>query len=143
MASGITPPPPRLWVCSTAKIAEARKLRKRLGGGMRQAGILAAAGLYALHNHIDRLATDHERAHRLAVAMSSLGVVDPSRIRTNIVPLDLTKSSLDGPQFGAAARAQGILVSVLGPRLVRLVTHMDQTDDGIDHAVKTLPSLLR
>ncbi|MEU7869740.1 GntG family PLP-dependent aldolase [Dactylosporangium sp. NPDC049140] len=142
LSKGLGAPVGSLIVGSAANIAAARKLRKRLGGGMRQAGILAAAGLYALRHNIPRLAEDHARAHRLAEALAPHGVVDPARIRTNIVPLDLTGAAVDGPAFAAAAREQGILVSVLGRRLVRLVTHLDQTEDGIDHAVKVLPTLL-
>jgi len=142
LSKGLGAPVGSLIVGSSARIAAARKLRKRLGGGMRQAGILAAAGLYALRNNIPRLAEDHARAHRLAEALAPSGVVDPARIRTNIVPLDLSNTTIDGPTFAAAARDHGILVSVLGRRLVRLVTHLDQTDDGIDHAVKVLPTLL-
>ncbi|GAA2328376.1 GntG family PLP-dependent aldolase [Dactylosporangium salmoneum] len=142
LSKGLGAPVGSLVVGSAERIAAARKLRKRLGGGMRQAGILAAAGLYALRNNIARLAEDHARAHRLAEALAPAGVVDPARIRTNIVPLDLSGAAVDGPAFAAAAREQGILVSVLGRRLVRLVTHLDQTDDGIDHAAKVLPTLL-
>jgi threonine aldolase len=142
LSKGLGAPVGSLIVGSSQRIAAARKLRKRLGGGMRQAGVLAAAGLYALRNNIPRLAEDHARAHRLAEALAPAGVVDPSRIRTNIVPLDLKAAPLDGPTFAAAARDHGILVSVLGRHLVRLVTHLDQTDDGIDHAVKVLPTLL-
>ena len=142
LSKGLGAPVGSLIVGSAARIATARKLRKRMGGGMRQAGILAAAGLYALRNNIARLADDHARARRLADALSPSGVVDPAKIRTNIVPLDLSAAPVDGPAFAAAAREEGILVSVLGRRLVRLVTHLDQTDDGIDHAAKVLPTLI-
>ncbi|MFG2042578.1 threonine aldolase family protein [Dactylosporangium sp. NPDC048998] len=142
LSKGLGAPVGSLIVGSAERIAAARKLRKRMGGGMRQAGILAAAGLYALRNNIARLAEDHDRARRLAEALAPAGVVDPARIRTNIVPLDLTGASMDGPAFATAAREHGILVSVLGRRLVRLVTHLDQTEDAIDHAVKVLPTLL-
>ncbi|MGI5237138.1 threonine aldolase family protein [Dactylosporangium sp. CA-139066] len=143
LSKGLGAPVGSLVVGSAERIAAARKLRKRMGGGMRQAGILAAAGLYALRNNIPRLAEDHARARRLADALAPSGVVDPARIRTNIVPLDLSGAAVDGPAFAAAAREEGILVSVLGRRLVRLVTHLDQTDDGIDHAAKVLPTLVR
>jgi threonine aldolase len=142
LSKGLGAPVGSLIVGTAPAIAAARKLRKRMGGGMRQAGVLAAAGLYALRHNIPRLAEDHARARRLADALGPFGVVDPALIRTNIVPLDLAAARLDGPSFAAAAREHGILVSVLGLRLVRLVTHLDQTDDGIDHAVKLLPTLL-
>src|SRR6266511_2629360 len=109
-----------------------------LGGGMRQAGVLAAAGRYAFAHHVARLADDHARARRLAEALAPFGLVDPARVRTNIVPLDLMKSTMDGPALGAAARAHGVLVSVLGPRTARLVTHLDVDDAGIDRAIEVL-----
>jgi threonine aldolase len=142
LSKGLGAPVGSLVISSSEKIVAARKLRKRMGGGMRQAGILAAAGLYALRNNIDRLAEDHARARLLAESMAPTGVVDPPQIRTNIVPLDLTTAPLDGPQFAAAARERGILVSVLGPQLVRLVTHLNLTDADITHAAETLPKLL-
>jgi threonine aldolase len=110
---------------------------------MRQVGVLAAAGLYALRHHLDRLAEDHARARRLADALTPAGVVDAARVRTNIVPLDLTKAPLDGPSLGAAARAAGVLVSVLGPRTARLVTHLDLDDAGVERAIETLVPILR
>ena len=109
---------------------------------MRQAGILAAAGRYALAHHLDRLAEDHARARRLGRGPRAVGVVDAARVRTNIVPLDLTKSTLDAPGLGAAARAAGVLVSVLGPRTARLVTHLDVDDEGIDQAIEVLTGFL-
>jgi threonine aldolase len=69
--------------------------------------------------------------------------VDAERVRTNIVPLDLTKTTLDAPGLGAAARAQGVLVSVLGPRTARLLTHLDVDDAGIDRAIGVLTDTLR
>jgi threonine aldolase len=110
---------------------------------MRQVGVLAAAGRYAVAHHVDRLATDHARAARLAAALAPFGLVDPARVRTNIVPLDLTKAPVDAIALGAAAREQGVLVSVLGPRTARLVTHLDLDDAGIDRAAEVLATILR
>jgi threonine aldolase len=112
-----------------------------MGGGMRQVGILAAAGRYALDHHIDRLAEDHARAARLASALAPFGVVDESRVRTNLVPLDLRKTAFDASQLAAAAAADGVLVSTMGPRLARLVTHLDVDDAGIDQAISVLTRL--
>jgi threonine aldolase len=142
LSKGLGAPVGSLVVGSAANIERARKLRKRMGGGMRQAGILAAAGQYALGNHVTRLADDHARARRLALALAPFGLVDADTVRTNIVPLDLTKAGLDAPALGAAARAQGVLVSVLGPRTARLVTHLDLDDAGVDHAVGVLTAIL-
>ena len=103
---------------------------------MRQAGILAAAGSYALEHQLDRLAEDHRRANEIAQALG-VGPVD-----TNLVPLDLTDAPLDGPQLAAAAREQGVLVSVMGPRRARLVTHLDVDDAGAKHAADVVARLL-
>jgi len=137
LSKGLGAPVGSLVVGSAERIAEGRVIRKRLGGGMRQAGVLAAAGRYAIANHIDRLADDHARAARLADALAPFGVVSGA-VRTNIVALDLTNAALDAPALGAAARAEGVLVSVLGPRVVRLVTHLDIDDAGIDRAAEVL-----
>ncbi len=110
---------------------------------MRQVGILAAAGLFALDHHIDRLAEDHARARRLAGALAEVrpDIVDPGDVDTNIVVLDLTDGPA-APTLAAAAREQGVAVSVLGARTARLVTHMDVDDDGIDRAAGVLRALL-
>ena len=130
-------------VSSAERIAQARVWRKRYGAGMRQVGILAAAGMYALDHHVERLAEDHARARQLAEAFAKVrpDVVDPDAVETNIVVLDLTRGP-DAKSLAAAALAQGVAASVLGPRTARLVTHMDVDDDGIDRAVDVLTGLL-
>ncbi|HEY8452200.1 MAG: GntG family PLP-dependent aldolase [Micromonosporaceae bacterium] len=142
LSKGMGAPAGSLVVSTAERIARARLIRKRMGGGMRQAGILAAGCRYALHHHLERLADDHARAARLAAALAPYGVVDAGRVRTNIVPLDLTKAPVDAPTLAAAARAQGVLVSVMGPRLARLVTHLDVDDAGIDRAIEVLSGIL-
>jgi threonine aldolase len=119
--------------------------RKRYGAGMRQVGILAAAGLYALDHHVERLAEDHARAQRLAFAIAEAvdDVVIPEHVETNIVVLDLAPTSWTAPALAAAAREDGVLVSALGPTFARLVTHLDVDDDGVDHAAAVLTRLLR
>ncbi|MGN9914374.1 threonine aldolase family protein [Phytohabitans sp. LJ34] len=142
LSKGLGAPVGSLVVGGAERIAEGRLIRKRLGGGMRQAGVLAAAGRYALANHIERLADDHARAARLADALAPFGVVSGT-VRTNIVVLDLSAAALDAPALAAAARADGVLVSVLGARLVRLVTHLDIDDAGTDRAIETLTRILK
>ena len=142
LSKGLGAPVGSLVVSSAERIARARVLRARLGGGMRQAGVLAAAGRYALRHHLDRLADDHARAARLAEALAPYGVVDPAAVRTNIVLLDLTRAPLDAPALAAAARQRGVLVSVLAPRLVRLVTHLDVDDAGVDQAARVISAVL-
>jgi threonine aldolase len=121
-------------VSSAERIAEARVWRKRYGAGMRQVGILAAAGLYALDHHIARLADDHARARRLGAALGA----DPATVETNIVVLDVS----DAAAVATAAAEAGVLVSALGPRFLRLVTHLDVDDDAIDRAVEVLRPLV-
>jgi threonine aldolase len=142
LSKGLGAPVGSLVVSTAERIDRARWIRKRMGGGMRQAGILAAAGQYALRHHVDRLADDHARAARLAAALAPYGVVDAARVRTNIVPLDLTKAALDAPALGTAARAEGVLISVLGPRVARLVTHFDVDDAGVERAIEVLSTVL-
>jgi threonine aldolase len=143
LSKGLGAPVGSLVVGSARRIAQARLIRKRLGGGMRQVGILAAAGRYALRHHIERLADDHVRARRLAAALEPLGVVDASAVRTNLVPLDLTKAALDAPALAAAAGARGVLIAAMLPRTARLVTHLDVDDADIDQAIDVLGNLLR
>lgn len=142
LSKGLGAPVGSLVIGSAERIERARWIRKRLCGGMRQAGVLAAAGLYALRHHVDRLAEDHTRARRLAEALAPAGVVDAVKVRTNIVPLDLTKSTVDALGLATAARERGVLVSVLGPRTARLVTHLDVDDAGVDRAVEVLTAIL-
>ena len=143
LSKGLGAPVGSVLVSSAERIARARVWRKRYGAGMRQVGILAAAGLYALDHHVARLAEDHARARRLAGAIAAVrpDVVDPAGVETNIVVLDLGRGP-GGAQLAGAAREQGVAVSVLGPRTARLVTHMDVDDDGIDRAVDVLRGLL-
>ncbi len=143
LSKGLGAPVGSLVVSDAERIGRARRIRKRMGGGMRQAGILAAAGRYALANHVDRIVDDHVRARRLAEALAPYGVVDPDRVRTNIVILTLSKSTMDAGQLVSRARESGVLVSAMAPHLARAVTHLDVDDDGIDQAIEVLTGLLR
>jgi threonine aldolase len=143
LSKGLGAPVGSVMVSSAERIARARVIRKRMGGGMRQVGILAAAGRYALANNVSRLADDHARARRLAEALAPFGIVDPDRVQTNIVLVDLTKASIDAAGLAAGAREADVLVSVLGPRLGRLITHLDVSDDDLDRAISVLVGLLR
>lgn len=114
-------------------IERAFRLKHRLGGAMRQAGIVAAAGLYALERHVDRLADDHRRARRLAEGLAALpGVeIDPQTVETNIVVFDVP----DAAAVAGTMAEQGVRVGALGPRRMRAVTHLDIDDAGIDRAL--------
>ena len=122
------------------RLAQARLIRRRLGGGMRQAGVLAAAGDFALTHNLDRLADDHARARRLADAVADVaeGLVDLADVETNIVVVELAGTPLDSATVAASCRADGVLVSAFGPRRVRLVTHLDVDDAAIDRAIEVI-----
>ena len=134
LSKGLGAPVGSVLVASAERIAQARLWRKRLGGGMRQAGVLAAAGIHALDHHYDRLAEDHENARLLA---DRLGL-DPSDVETNIVVVD----GVNAPKVAEAAKAQGVLVGQVGASRLRLVTHLDVDRAGVDRAVEVLGPLI-
>jgi threonine aldolase len=134
LSKGLGAPVGSVLVASAERIAAARLWRKRLGGGMRQAGVLAAAGLYALDHHLARLAEDHEHAQLLAKRLG----VDPASVDTNIVVLD----GVAAPVIAEGAKAQGVLVSQVSPRRIRLVTNLGVDRAGIERAADVLTELL-
>ena len=127
------------------RVTKARQWRKRYGAGMRQAGILAAAGHFALDNNINRLSEDHKLAKSIASAVFAVApnVVDPKTVDTNIVGLDLTGLSIKASDLAAQLKENGILASALGPTYLRLVTHMDVTAEDIEKVNQILPELLQ
>jgi threonine aldolase len=134
LSKGLGAPVGSVLVSSADRIAAGRLWRKRLGGGMRQAGVLAAAGLYALDHHVARLAEDHEHARLLAKRLG----VDPGTVETNMVVLD----DVAAPVIAEAAKARGVLVSQVSARRIRLVTHLDVDRAGVDRAADVLAELL-
>jgi threonine aldolase len=145
LSKGLGAPVGSVLVSSAERIAAARIWRKRYGGGMRQAGILAAAGIYALDHNVERLADDHARAQRLAFALAEAvdGVVQPEHVETNIIVLDLAVTDWTAAALAAAAGEHGVRISALGPTFARLVTHLDVDDDGVTLAADVLTRLLR
>ena len=133
LSKGLGAPVGSLLVGSNDTVTEARVWRKRMGGGMRQVGILAAAGLYALDHHVERLAEDHAHAKLLAEACG----VDPASVETNIVVVDRS----DAADFVVAARAEGVAVAPVGPTAVRMVTHLDVSRDDAEKAAAILARL--
>jgi threonine aldolase len=133
-SKGLGTPVGSVLVGSAGRIATARLWRKRLGGGMRQVGVLGAACLYALDHHLGRLAEDHEHARLLAKRLG----VDPSTVETNMVVLD----GIEAPLVAEAAKARGVLVSQVSASRIRLVTHLDVDRAGIDRAADVLAELL-
>jgi threonine aldolase len=142
LSKGLGAPVGSLIVGSRDRVSHARIIRKRLGGGMRQVGILAAAGDHALTHHLARLADDHARARRLAEALAPYGVVDPAAVRTNLVPVDLSGTTLDAPAFAARAAEQDVHIAAMLPQLARLVVHLDIDDNALDRAIEVLTGIL-
>jgi threonine aldolase len=139
LSKGLGAPVGAVLAGSRDFIEQAWRFKQRFGGAMRQAGIIAAAGVYALRHHVDRLAEDHERARRFAEGLAGLpGVaVDPARVETNIVVFDVSGTGLSGETFAARTLAShGVRFSVLGPTMVRAVTHLDIPPDGVDRALQ-------
>ena len=126
-------------------IQRALRYRRMLGGGWRQAGILAAAALYALDHHVERLAEDHASARRLAEGVAKIdGVrIDPDLVETNIVVMDIAKSPLDTPAAVARLADAGLLVVPFGPTLLRAVTHLDVDIEAIQEALRIITAVFQ
>lgn len=138
LSKGLGAPVGSLLLGKSSFIAEARRLRKAMGGGMRQAGYLAAAGLYALQHNTARLADDHRRARRLAEALSALPYVTNIRpVQTNILIFDL-HSPYNAESYLTHLNANGILASAFGPQTIRFVTHLDFTEDMLEKVLLVL-----
>jgi threonine aldolase len=125
-------------------MVEARRLKHLFGGAMRQAGIVAAAGVYALEHNIDRLADDHARARRLAEGLAEAGVpVDLEQVETNFVQVDVAPLGLAWDEALARLAEQGVgLSATMHPTKVRAVTHLDVGDEDIERAVELIPRAL-
>jgi threonine aldolase len=133
-------------VCSTKEaIAQGRVVRKRLGGGMRQVGVIAAAARVALETGVDRLAEDHANARTLAEGLSDLdsSCVDLDTVETNMVYLDLRPFGKTGPEVADAMLAEGVLTLGMARDSMRLVTHRDVDASGITKALDAFRSVLR
>lgn len=146
LTKGLGAPVGAVLAGSRAFIEAAWVFKQRLGGAMRQAGIVAAAGIYALEHNVDRLAEDHERARRLAQGLAGLpGIaLDADRVETNIVVFDVRGTGLTGDEFGRRTLERfGVRFSVLGPTLVRAVTHLDVPADGVERAIAAARGALR
>jgi len=144
LSKGLGAPIGSISLGSKELIGQARIWRKRYGAGMRQVGLMAAAGHYALDNNLERLADDHRRAKKIAVALSAhdSSLIDPANVETNIVGLDLSQCGITAAELAERARSAGLLIGALGKSYARLVTHLDfddaQTDEAIAVLIKSL-----
>lgn len=142
-SKGLGAPVGSALVGSKEIIAKAHRVRKKLGGGMRQAGIVAAGALYALEHHRERLVEDHHRARHLAQALAEIPGFDvnPEHVDTNIVIVDLAKRGIDSAQFAQMCKEKGLLVTQAAKQRARFVTHLDVDDDDIERAIKIVREL--
>ena len=144
LSKGLGAPVGSISLGSKAAIAEARIWRKRYGGGMRQIGLLAAAGHYALDNNINRLAEDHARAKKIAIALAAhdSSLIDPTTVETNIVGLELSQAGITASDFAVRCKDNGLWLSALGKTYARLVTHLDFDDAQCDQAIAIMLKIL-
>ena len=144
LSKGLGAPIGSIALGSKELIGQARIWRKRYGAGMRQVGLMAAAGHYALDHNIERLADDHRRAKKIAIALAAhdASLINPATVETNIVGLDLSQCGITAAELAEGARSAGLLIGALGKTYARLVTHLDfddaQTDEAIAILIKSL-----
>lgn len=142
LSKGLGAPVGSVLCGSRAFVDEARVVRKRMGGGMRQVGVLAAAGLVALEDHLDRILEDHDRAKRLAgcLAEHPWFDLDPHRVETNIVIAE-TRPADRAPEVLRLLREAGVVAGPMGTGRVRFVTHLDVDDADLDRAMAAIRRL--
>jgi threonine aldolase len=144
LSKGLGCPLGALVAGSRERMAAARRSKHLFGGAMRQAGIVAAAGLYALDHNVERLADDHENARRLAEGLADAGLpVDLEQVETNFVLLDTARLGLEADEVLARLRGEGVLLSYAAGRgVLRAVTYLDVTSEQIEEAVERIPRAL-
>jgi threonine aldolase len=144
LSKGLGCPLGALIAGSEELMRTARRYKFLFGGAMRQAGIVAAAGVHALDHHVDRLADDHVRARRLAEGLAAAGLpVNLEQVETNFVQVDVGRLGLTSAEAIARLRAEGVGMSItIHPNVLRAVTHLDITDEDIDRALDVVPRAL-
>jgi threonine aldolase len=144
LSKGLAAPAGSMLCGPKEYVAEARRQRKMVGGGMRQAGIIAAAGIVALETMVDRLSDDHENAKKLAQGICEVPgiLLDLHRVRTNILFFDLEPGSLTASQLAERTQVRGVLVGVMGERQVRVVTHYGIDEEDVAAAVAAVRGAL-
>ena len=144
LSKGLGAPGGSLLAGSRALIDRAVRYRRMAGGAMRQAGILGAAGLYALDHHLDRLADDHANARTIAETLAQSGrvILDLATVQTNIIVFGLAPAAPDAPTIVAQARDRGVLVFAFTPRTIRAVTHLDVSRAQCERAASILVELI-
>jgi threonine aldolase len=143
LSKGLGAPVGSLLVGSQKFIEQARRVRKALGGGMRQAGVLAAAGLIALEKMPSRLQEDHANARFLAEGLARMPVIkiDPAKVQTNIVVFDISGTGMTSAEFSRKLAESSVLMHGITPELVRLVTHMDVDRAACERALEAIRAI--
>jgi len=144
LSKGLGAPIGSLMLSNNEVITKARVWRKRYGGGMRQVGLLAAGGHFALDNNINRLSQDHRRAKEISLAIEKIdsSLIQASTVETNIVGIDLTALPISAAELAVRCKEAGLLISALGPKYARLVTHLDFDDIQCQQAIEILKKTL-
>jgi threonine aldolase len=142
-SKGLGCPLGAILAASRARIEQAWIGKFLFGGALRQAGVVAAAMLYALEHHVDRLAEDHARAKRLAQGLAGSGLpVDPGEVETNFVGIDVAPFGLTSAEARARIADGGVLVGALRPGVLRVATYLGVTDDDVERAIDAIPQAL-
>lgn len=144
LSKGLGAPVGSLIAADEPTIQKLRRFRRMYGGGMRQAGILAAAGIYALEHNISRLKEDHENARRLARALQKIPTVsiDPDQVETNIVVFDVVSASRSASEIVADLKRAGVLINAVGANTFRAVTHLDVSGQDSEEAGRIFAAVL-
>lgn len=142
LSKGLGAPAGSLLLGDGDFIQQARRVRKVLGGGMRQAGFMAAAGLYALQNNVSRLKEDHRKAKKLETVLQTLSCVESVLpVYTNIVIFNLKNDGMSGSQFEKKLAEKNIRISSFGKQTIRFVTHLDYTDEMLETTIEILQAI--
>lgn len=144
LSKGLAAPVGSLVCGSEQFILQARRQRKLLGGGMRQAGVLAAAGIVGLETMVERLAEDHTNAQRLAQGLAGLPgiLLDPAKVSTNILIFELSPSAVSAPQLAAGLNAKGIKIHTISEQRVRVLTHYGIDAEDVDYVLAAAEAVL-
>ena len=144
LSKGLGAPVGSLVAGSKPFIDQVHRFRKMFGGGMRQVGIIAAAGIYALDHHIERLKEDHQNAKRLALGLKEIkGIsIDPEEVETNILIFNVAGTGITPIQIRDEIKKEGVLIHAVGKTQIRLVTHLDVSKEDIETALKAFKKVL-
>ena len=145
LSKGLGCPVGSLVVGSKDFIKRVHRFRKMVGGGMRQAGFLAAAGIYALDHHIDRLEEDHRKAQKMAQGLANIKnvLIHPAEVETNILFFDVSRAERTAQEVTAACKGKGLLVHPTSKTRIRCVTHLDVSFAEIDQALKVIAGVMK